>query len=438
MWHLKPYSWVVELDFWGLRAHDVVGPLRSFFGNNMSSSPALPSDSTQSIDPKLPKPRVAKAKRAKMPPAKKLNPQKKKQVPQNLATEEAEEFEEKTSIFDMLRSMSIAWLFSMVFHLILLLGLGLFTLGHIGDKGPLFITAGEVSENIDLIDVPLEVTPLDLQDLELNSDPLDDAQDSKLVTEVAPELPSLKTTTLTDFGNLSDASETDYGGTVAGLGESLEGGGKPTLFTSGGPVAETVVYIVDNSISMTGIGPQSPGYGRMETALVELAKSVNSLDKSQQFYIIFFSDAAYGTFHPKTVRNYLRATDSNKKKIGYWLNTVECCYRTDGKEAFEIARALKPELIYILGDGAFTDGSDIELGRNPIKGARVEVLGMNLNGPTALRFKALADAHDGKYRDVGLTEDGQKILDQFGPRKGNLIRGPVWGINLPNTLRGLR
>ena len=120
------------------------------------------------------------------------------------------------------------------------------------------------------------------------------------------------------------------------------------------------------------------------------------------------------------------------------MNTVECCYRTDGKEAFEIARALKPELIYILGDGAFTDGSDIALGQNPIKGARVEVLGMNLNGGTARRFKALADAHNGNYRDVGLTEDGQKILDEYGPRKGNLIRGPVWGINLPVTLRRLK
>ena len=375
-----------------------------------------------------------------MPPAKNLSPRKKQvQQTQTKNAVEEEEWGEDDSFIGKLRSMSVAWLVSMVFHLILLLALGLFTLSQIGDDGPIFLTAGEASEEIDdLIEVPLNLDSVELEELDPSNELLDETQDSQLLAEVVPELPAVQAATLSDFGSLSNALETDLGGAVVGLGEALKSGGKPTLFTSGGPKAKTVVYIVDNSISMTGRSPESRGYGRMETALVELAKSVNSLDKSQKFYIIFFSDAAYGTFHPKTAKDYIKATDSNKKKVGYWLNTVECCYRTDGKEAFEIARALKPELIYILGDGAFTDGSDIALGQNPIKGARVEVLGMNLNGGTARRFKALADAHNGNYRDVGLTEDGQKILDEYGPRKGNLIRGPVWGINLPVTLRRLK
>ena len=405
-----------------------------------SSSTSLPSKTTQPVNPKITKPQVKKVKPASVPPAKNLSP-KKKQVQQTESKKaaEEEEWEEDDSFFGKLRSMSVAWLFSMVFHLILLLALGLFTLSHIGDEGPIFLSAGENSETIDdLIEVPLNLDSLEIEAFDPSNELIDESQDSQLLSEVAPELPAVKATPLSDFGSLSNALETDLGGTVAGLGEALKSGGKPTLFTSGGPKAKTVVYIVDNSISMTGRSPESRGYGRMETALVELAKSVNSLDKSQEFYIIFFSDAAYGTFHPKTAKDYIKATDSNKKKVGYWLNTVECCYRTDGKEAFEIARALKPELIYILGDGAFTDGSDIALGQNPIKGARVEVLGMNLNGGTARRFKALADAHNGNYRDVGLTEDGQKILDEYGPRKGNLIRGPVWGINLPVTLRRLK
>ena len=402
-----------------------------------SSSTSLPSKTTQPVNLRITKRQVKKVKPASVPPAKKLSP-KKKQVQQTESKQaaEEEEWEEDNSFIGKLRSMSVAWLFSMVFHLILLLALGLFTLSHIGDDGPIFLSAGENSETIDdLIEVPLNLDSVELEELDPSNELFDEAEDSQLLSELAPELPAVKATPLSDFGSLSNALETDLGGAVAGLGEALKSGGKPTLFTSGGPKAKTVVYIVDNSISMTGRNPQSPGYGRMETALVELAKSVNSLDESQKFYIIFFSDTAYGTFHPKTVRDYIKATDSNKKKIGYWLNTVECCFRTDGKEAFEIARALKPELLYILGDGAFTDGSDIELGQNPIKGARVEVLGMNLNGGTARRFKALADAHDGNYRDVGLTEDGQKILDEYGPRKGNVIRGPVWGINLPDRRR---
>ena len=117
------------------------------------------------------------------------------------------------------------------------------------------------------------------------------------------------------------------------------------------------------------------------------------------------------------------------------MNTVECCFHTRADKAFQLARELKPELIYLLGDGAFGDGSDQKLLKNPIEGARLEALGMNLTGRAADSFKALAKAHGGKYRDVGLTEDGQKILEQYGPRKGNFVRGPVWGIELPLRLR---
>ena len=405
----------------------------------MSSGTSLPSKTTQPVNPNA-KAQVKKVESADVPPAKNLSP-KIKQVQQTQfknAVEE-EEWGEDDSFFDKLRSMSAAWLFSMIFHLILLLTLGLYTLTQISDKGPIFLTAGETSENIDdLIEVPLNLDSVDVEEFDPSSELLDEAQDTQLVSEVAPELPAVKATTLSDFGSLSDALETELGGSVAGLGDALTSGGKPTLFTNGGPKAKTVVYIVDNSNSMTGRSPRSAGYGRMETALVELAKSINSLDESQQFYIIFYSDTAYGTFFPKTAKGYVYATKKNKKRVGNWLNTVECCFFTRANKAFEMARKLKPELIYLLGDGAFGDGSDKRLVKNPIKGARLEALGMNLSGRAAESFKALAKAHGGKYRDVGLTEDGREILAQFGPRKGNNVKGPVWGVELPLTLQGLQ
>ena len=115
-----------------------------------SSSTSLPSKTTQPVNPKITKHQVKKVKPASVPPAKNLSP-KKKQVQQSefeKAAEE-EEWEEDDSFFGKLRSMSVAWLFSMVFHLILLLALGLFTLSHIGDEGPIFLSAGENSETID-------------------------------------------------------------------------------------------------------------------------------------------------------------------------------------------------------------------------------------------------------------------------------------------------
>ena len=54
------------------------------------------------------------------------------------------------------------------------------------------------------------------------------------------------------------------------------------------------------------------------------------------------------------------------------LILVQCCLL---ELAFEKARQLKPELIYLLGDGAFTDNAGAKLIKNPIKGARIEALG---------------------------------------------------------------
>ncbi len=398
-----------------------------------SSSPTLPSDTTQRVDPKQAKSPVEKAKPTRTPPSKKMPPQKKRvqQAEANQADEE-EEFEEGGTFFERIRMLSGAWLFSMIFHLVLLLVLGLYTLSHISDDGPIFLTAGEPSENFDdMIDVPLDMTALEVEEFDPSSELLDDPEDSQLLSEVAAELPAVEAAKLSDFGELSNELETELGGSVAGLSEALMSGGKPSLFTNGGPKAKTVVYVVDNSNSMTAKKPAHRGYGRMETALVELAKSVNSLDESQKFYVIFYSDTAYGTFFPDTAGGYVYATDKNKKRLGNWLNTVECCLFTKASKAFEMTRQLSPELIYLLGDGAINDGSDKRLVQNPIKGARLEALGMNLNGKAADRFKAIAKAHGGKYRDVNLTEDGRKVLKQFGPRKANSIRGSVWGVKLP-------
>ena len=194
----------------------------------MSSGTSLPSKTTQPVNPNA-KAQVKKVESADVPPAKNLSP-KIKQVQQtqfkNLMKEE--EWEED-SFFDKLRSMSAAWLFSMIFHLILLLTLGLYTLTQISDKGPIFLTAGETSENIDdLIEVPLNLDSVEVEEFDPSSELLDEAQDTQLVSEVAPELPAVKATTLSDFGSLSDALETELGGSVAGLGLSLIHISEPT------------------------------------------------------------------------------------------------------------------------------------------------------------------------------------------------------------------
>lgn len=324
---------------------------------------------------------------------------------------------------------SQTWLTSMILHTGLIVVLAIITMTQMQDE-TITLAMGEVSEQVEnVIEMPLEFEEMEepVEEFEELTEPVDEQlMESDVITE------ALETEVMvnSDFGDISadvDMSE------VFGEGEmTLEETSKmaPKFFNAG-TQAKKIVYVVDNSNSMTGKNQNSKGYGRMETALIELAKSVNSLDRSQYFYIVFYSDTAYGLFHPNTVSDYIRATPKNKQMVNAWLDTVECCLRTNGTEAFEVARKLDPELIYLLGDGAFTDRAHEKVLKRPIKGAKIETLGMNLDGKAAERFKAISKAHKGTYRDVGITKDGAKILAKFGPRKSNNKRGPVWGIELP-------
>ena len=65
--------------------------------------------------------------------------------------------------------------------------------------------------------------------------------------------------------------------------------------------ANDYVFVIDNSNSMTK--------GRFETALNELVIAVRALNKKQRFYVIFYSDTAYGMMYPKTVRGLIPATE---------------------------------------------------------------------------------------------------------------------------------
>ena len=319
----------------------------------------------------------------------------------------------------------------MLLHVAFLLFAAIFTITQIAKDEPISLAMADVSYEVE---TELE---MDIEFEEMEEEPLEEMEEFAEVPLEAMEPAELaefsesEVEFESDFGDLSadfDMSE----GISDGDGEDSDATGEPKFFNvKGGPKPRTIVYVVDNSNSMTGKNRKTKGFGRMETALIELAKSIHSLDKKQRFYIVFYSDTAYGLFHPHTENDYVLATPKNKQRVNAWLDTVECCLFTKGNEAFEVARRLKPDLIYLLGDGAFGDKAHVKLINNPIKGSRIEALGMKLDKRAAARFADIAEAHGGKYRDVGITPDGLKILQNFGPRKANNKRGPVWGVKLP-------
>ncbi|GAA5507739.1 vWA domain-containing protein [Novipirellula caenicola] len=196
---------------------------------------------------------------------------------------------------------------------------------------------------------------------------------------------------------------------------------KPTVFGSKFS-ATNYVFVIDNSNSMTK--------GRFETALIQLMLTVNQLTPKQRFYVIFYSDTAYGMMHPNTVPNLVPATQRNKNMLGQWLQTVPLCLQTRGKKAIQAAIDLNPDVIYILGDGAFTDGADDYFTKNPHDRIVIHTRGMEVDNKNAASFQKLAKAHRGDYKDVGVMPEGAMMAQKY-PRPRNSVRGPIWGITLP-------
>ncbi|MDA1164744.1 MAG: VWA domain-containing protein, partial [Planctomycetota bacterium] len=234
--------------------------------------------------------------------------------------------------------------------------------------------------------------------------------------------------------DLSAFSGANVGGGLEGFSDALGSGADKMTgaaektsasFFGSKQLASSFVFVIDNSLSMTR--------GRFETALNELAKTVMALNPQQSYYIIFYSDTAYGLFHPQTARNLIPATPRNKQLTLQWLTTVELCLKTDFAEALQMAYFLDPDVIFLLGDGGFTDEPQVRqvfasLGEK-MKRIKIHSLGMELDQRGIQNFKALSDPTGGTYRDVGIHPLGAQMA-QSNPRRRNNKRGPIWGIKL--------
>ena len=245
------------------------------------------------------------------------------------------------------------------------------------------------------------------------------SEPTEVVTEVTEELVS------TDFaesltGNL--LSMPTPGGSSEGDGDADAMPTKAKVqFFGSKTEAIDFVFVIDNSNSMTK--------GRFETALNELMKAVAQLNKKQKFYVIFYSDTAYPLFHPYKANTLVPATTKNKQLLAQWLQTVQLCLRTAGKEALTLAFSLKPDVMFVLGDGAFTDKASTHFAKNPDPDVIVHTLGMEVSANNAKGFMALAKAHRGTYRDVGVHPQGALMAKQY-PRRKNNTRNGIWGLKL--------
>jgi hypothetical protein len=257
-----------------------------------------------------------------------------------------------------------------------------------------------------------------------------------------------------DFGGGLDAGdllaaiggESGGGGEGAGAGSGGgdEGGGTAagaTFFGKKG-TGRTALFMCDNSASYAP--------GGFQAVLLELSRAVAFMKPDQSFHIVFFSDAAYPMFHPEGIDTFLPATPDNKRKLDAWLGTVELCIGGQGiRRAAELARSLKPDVVYFLSDGDHAESVIDRMVALRLDGTVVHTFGMQsdvrdrrtgLLDPERVvkqqqcnhNLMRVAAAHGGNFTPVFISPQ-VAFAAAVRPIKKNRTRGPVWGINLPDT-----
>ncbi len=236
----------------------------------------------------------------------------------------------------------------------------------------------------------------------------------------AAEMESLTVATPLDastFGQIDSLFGADN------LGMAKVGPGKgAAMFFGVRAKGHRFVYVVDNSNSMSG--------GKFETACDELLESVKGLYEDQYFYVVFFSDTAYPLFHPQPAEGMVRASEENIQKLEYWLETVQRCLRTDGKEAMQFALQLQPDAIYLLGDGSFTDDTVKRVLSSSVPKLTIHTLGFGMKPKAREGFELIAQRYRGKFTEVEVTQAMRERAKKRN-RPRNRIKNGVWGLKLP-------
>lgn len=241
--------------------------------------------------------------------------------------------------------------------------------------------------------------------------------DETLTTNIDSELAEVKL----DIGDPGSATVAEMDvGAIASLevglggldGDALDreigfgdgkGGGDATFFgirSSG----KRFVYVIDNSKSMNG--------GKFETACAELMRSVNNLNHYQSFYVVFFSDKAYPLFHPNPVTTMVPANADYKEQLASWLPSVELILKTKAKEAVLGALNMRPDGIFILTDGRFTDDTEqvlLKMVGQPVPIHTILFVRNGKGDPKGEQtLRRISAAHNGTFRTVEVVKNKKK------------------------------
>lgn len=296
-----------------------------------------------------------------------------------------------------------SWLASAVVHLAALNLLALLTAGSTSKSGShellaVVETSSGAGEGIELPEMEAQAVPV--VSAEIAADIVWDSP------PVEVELADDQLLALASTGSSSSSAprlldELDLGDSLSSSAKARMQASKGAEFYGIPAQGDRFVFIVDSSRSMIGM--------RFEDAKRELIYAVRRLSPTQSFYVVFFDQGAKPMMlfgNVPTEPALVPATQQNLDRLEQWVATVPNGPWTNPLEAVKLAIKLKPDAIYLLSDGEFTDRGATqryltEHNLDKQKQPRIVVNTIGLDSHAgAGSLSRIAKLHGGTYRKV--------------------------------------
>ena len=319
-----------------------------------------------------------------------------------------------------LRRVALGWLLSAAVHTLLVVVLAVVTLDS-GGSSPSLVITSSYSKPEPLSElaaaVRVEAAERDLESLLPSArEPTATLPEPGALDPVLPEMEPDGFWAAEIVRGLAGE-----GATVPDGGGALRGDGPPgAQFFGVQAGGSDFVFVVDSSTSMRL---------KFADALRELEYSLRNLTPSQRFYVIFFDHDAermtLGKWNRRNTQYVLKtrpepdlvpATSDNVEGCVQWMHRVQLEPWTNPHKAIAFTlRKLRPDAIFLLSDGEFTDNGlteqflkDENVIDDPVTGPRPEVIVHCIaffSRAGEVTLQRIADMYGGTYRFVGPSAD---------------------------------
>jgi len=325
-------------------------------------------------------------------------------------------FEEGRPPWRIFQSGQISWFISFTFHAAIFL-LAALLWREVAPSGFSDEESREVGIALRLDDAPKRYHSEDSggasQDSETNSSPerndtpaLDDIVPSSIPADPRKNLPASHSPALGAVDNAVSSGEGIPGVTGSlsggGFGRSVGPAGSASLFGIRSP-GNKFVYVFDRSGSMGGVGRTA-----LEFAKGELISSIKSLDRTQQFQIVFYNERPI-IFNPGGPSGRLSfATEENKQRAISFIRSVTAGGGTQHDAAIMLAIRLQPDVIFFLTDADEPRLSDAKLEQihQTANGIVIHTIefGLGTKSGTENFLSRMARQNGGQYIYIDITQ----------------------------------